>query len=167
MQDSQPDQHQFDWSERRPPASQGNRATRLYAPVERHVVNPVMRWLLLRGLAPRAFALLETTGRRTGKRRLTPVGNGLQGHVFWLVALKGKQASYVQNLLANPRVRVKVGRRWWTGSATLLPGDDGHQRRRILDRSNGIIGRLDGLIFRAAATDVCTIRIDLTDHERH
>jgi hypothetical protein len=34
------------------------------------------------GIAARAFALLETVGRRSGKRRLTPVGNGLLGDTF-------------------------------------------------------------------------------------
>lgn len=139
------------------------RAEQVYGFVERRVVNPAMRWLLQVGLAPRAFALLETTGRRTGRPRLTPVGNGLEDHVFWLVAMKGPQSSYVQNLLANPRVRVKVGRQWRTGSATLLPGDDSSRRRQAIDRSHGLLGRIDGLIFRAAATDACTIRIDLTE----
>jgi deazaflavin-dependent oxidoreductase (nitroreductase family) len=141
----------------------GSHPEHVYRTAERRVINPAMRWLLQVGLAPRAFALLETTGRRTGKPRLTPVGNGLEDHVFWLVAMHGTEAEYVQNLLANPRVRVKVGRRWRAGSATLLPGDDPYRRRQVLDRANGIIGRLDGLIFRAAATDLCTIRIDLTE----
>jgi deazaflavin-dependent oxidoreductase (nitroreductase family) len=163
MQDSQPDQHDVDPGEPNQPASLRDRVERLYRIAERRVINPAMRWLLQKGVAPRAFALLETTGRRTGKPRLTPVGNGLEDHVFWLVAMNGRRADYVQNLLATPRVRVKIGRRWRTGSATLLPGDDAYRRRQILDRANGIVGRLDGLIFRAAATDVCTIRIDLTD----
>jgi deazaflavin-dependent oxidoreductase (nitroreductase family) len=145
-------------------SDQPSRLERLYGQAERRVVNPAMRWLLVKGLAPRSFALLETIGRRTGKPRLTPVGNGLQDHVFWLVAMHGTQAGYVQNLLANPRVRVKIGRRWRTGSATLIPEDDSYQRRRDLDRAHGLLGRLDGIIFRTGATDVCTIRIDLTDH---
>lgn len=142
----------------------GTRFESLYRSAERRVVNPAMRWLLLKGVAPRAFALLETIGRRSGRPRLTPVGNGLQGHVFWLIALDGTKAGYVQNLLANPRVRVRVGRRWRTGSATLIPEDDSEQRRRDLDRANGLAGRINGAIFRAVATDLCTIRIDLTDH---
>jgi hypothetical protein len=39
------------------------------------------------------------------------VGNGLDGDVFWLVSEHGRQGGYVKNLIANPRVRVKVGRR--------------------------------------------------------
>ena len=44
--------------------------------------NRVMRWQLRHGLAPRAFALLETTGRASRLPRYTCVGNGLDGDTF-------------------------------------------------------------------------------------
>ena len=129
--------------------------------LEKYLINPVTRAMLLAGVAPRAFALLETTGRRSGKRRRIPVGNGLEGDVFWVVSAHGEPSAYVQNLIAEPRVRVKVGRRWRSGRASLLTGDDGLARRHELDRRNGIAGRMDGAIFRAVASDVATVRIDL------
>jgi hypothetical protein len=46
--------------------------------------NRLIRSALSAGFAPRAFALLETTGRRTGLARHTPVGSGLAGDTFWL-----------------------------------------------------------------------------------
>ena len=49
--------------------------------------NRLIRLALRAGVAPRAFALLETTGRCTGLARHTPVGNGLDGDTFWLVAV--------------------------------------------------------------------------------
>jgi deazaflavin-dependent oxidoreductase (nitroreductase family) len=70
--------------------------------------NRLIRFAPRAGFAPRAFALLETTGRRTGLARRTPVGNGLDGDTFWLVAAHGTQADYVRNLQAEPRVRVKA-----------------------------------------------------------
>jgi hypothetical protein len=42
-----------------------------------------------------------------------------------------------------------------------VPGDDAAARRRWLDKANGLLGRLDGQIFRATATDPLTIRVDL------
>ena len=129
--------------------------------VAKHLVNPVLRAMLLLGVAPRAFALLETTGRRTGRRRRTPVGNGLDGDVFWVVSEHGERSAYVKNLIADPRVRVKVGLRWRTGRASLATGDDGLARRNRLDGGNGLVGRLDGAIFRTLASDVATVRIDL------
>ena len=67
--------------------------------------NRLIRLALRAGVTPRAFALLETTGRCTGLARHTPVVNGLDGGIFWLVASHGTQADYVRNLQANPRVR--------------------------------------------------------------
>jgi len=129
--------------------------------VAKHLVNPVLRAMLLLGVAPRALALLETTGRRTGRRRRTPVGTGLDGDVFWVVSEHGERSAYVKNLIADPRVRVKVGLRWRTGRASLVTGDDGLARRSRLDGGNGLVGRLDGAIFRTLASDVATVRIDL------
>jgi deazaflavin-dependent oxidoreductase (nitroreductase family) len=129
--------------------------------IEKNVFNPLFRSALRLGVAPRAFALLENVGRRRGKPRLTPVGNGLDGDVFWLVSEHGRRCDYVKNLLANPSVRVKVGRRWYRGTATLVDRDDSHVRRRRLDGANGIVGRADGVIFRAAVNTPATIRIDL------
>ena len=129
--------------------------------MEKYVLNPPSRLALRLGVSPRAFALLETTGRRTGRPRLTPVGNGIDGSVFWLVAEHGARCDYVRNLAAEPRVRVKVGRRWHSGTATVLPDDDAFARRRLLDRRNGWQGRADGVVFRASASEPLTIRVDL------
>ena len=52
-----------------------SRKYRIVTAVER-INNRLTRFALRKGMAPRAFALLETTGRRTGLPRHTPVGNG-------------------------------------------------------------------------------------------
>jgi deazaflavin-dependent oxidoreductase (nitroreductase family) len=134
--------------------------------VEKYAINPVMRAMLRAGLAPGAFALLETTGRRTGLPRQTPIGGHLEGRTYWVVAQRGDDSDFVRNLLANPRVRLKLRQGWHFGSATLLPGDDGLARRRQLDRANRWIGKADGLIFRAGASNPRTIRIDLDASSR-
>jgi deazaflavin-dependent oxidoreductase (nitroreductase family) len=142
-----------------PKPSARRRFTRI---LEKYFSNPLMRVALRWGIAPRTFALLETTGHRTGRTRTTPVGNGLSGtSTFWLVAEHGRGSDYVKNLLVDPRVRVRVGRRWHSGVASLMPEDDGLARRRLIDQGNGVLGRLDGLIFRASSKDPLTIRIDL------
>jgi deazaflavin-dependent oxidoreductase (nitroreductase family) len=117
--------------------------------------NRLTRWALRRNIAPRAFALLETTGRRSGLPRHTPVGNGLDRDTFWLVAAHGTQADYVRNILADPAVRVKLGRRWRTGRAIPLPDDNPEARSRTLRY------RWDAAIGRLMATTPLTIRIDL------
>jgi deazaflavin-dependent oxidoreductase (nitroreductase family) len=125
------------------------------------VTNPALTLALRAGIAPRGFALIETTGRRTGQRRQTPVGNGLDGQTFWLVSEHGLRSAYVKNLVADPRVRVKVGRRWYAGTATCLPDDDARRRRADMDRRHGLSGRLNGTVFQSLATEPMTIRIDL------
>jgi deazaflavin-dependent oxidoreductase (nitroreductase family) len=117
--------------------------------------NHALRQALRRGIAPRAFALLETTGWRSGQLRYTPIGNGLDGGRFWLIAAHGQQADYVRNLIAQPRVRVKIDRTWRSGTAVLLPGDD------TLRRSRALRYRRDAAIGRTLATTPLTIRIDL------
>ena len=130
------------------------RKYRVVTALER-ATNRLMRAALRAGIAPRAFALLETTGRRSGLPRHTPVGNGLDGDVFWLIAAHGTQADYVRNLQADPRVRVKTGRAWRPGNAVLLPGDDTRARSRNLPH------QWDAAIGRLMASAPLTIRIEL------
>jgi deazaflavin-dependent oxidoreductase (nitroreductase family) len=133
--------------------------TRKYRIITRleRVNNRLTRFALRRGFAPTAFALLETKGRRSGRPRHTPVGNGLDGNTFWLVAAHGEQADYVRNLRADPRVRIRIAVRWRTGTAVLLPDDD------VLARSRTLRYRWDAAIGRIMATTPMTIRIDLEE----
>ena len=119
------------------------------------LLNPVMRRALEAGLVPRGWALLETTGRRSGEPRRVPVGNGLRGAHFWIVAEHGRQADYVRNIERDPRVRVKVGRHWHAGTAHLLPDDDPRARLRTLDRPLNDVG------LRAMASEMLVVRVDL------
>jgi deazaflavin-dependent oxidoreductase (nitroreductase family) len=119
------------------------------------LLNPVVRAMLERGIAPRSHALLETIGRKSGLPRRVPVGNGLRGELFWIVTEHGYSADYVKNIQRDPRVRVKIGRRWFEGNAQLLPDDDVAERLRFLKRP------VNDTLVRAVGTEHITIRIDL------
>lgn len=136
---------------------------RLFRFLATYLVNPVMRRAVALGVAPGSVALIETTGRRSGLPRRTPVLNGLDGDAFWLLAEHGREADYVKNLLADPRVRVRAGGTWRAGTAIVLAEPDAMSLRRRIERRHGVMGWLDGLMFRAAATDPLAIRVDL-DH---
>jgi deazaflavin-dependent oxidoreductase (nitroreductase family) len=125
--------------------------------VTNKMVNPTVRWLLEQGLMPHTHALLETTGRTSGLPRRVPVGNGLRGDQFWIVTEHGYGTDYVKNIQRNPRVRVKVGRRWLEGSAHVLPDDDVEARLRFLRRP------VNDALVRLVGTQNLTIRVDL-DH---
>lgn len=137
---------------------------RLSRASERRLVNPLVRRAVCRGRLGRTYAVLETTGRRTGRVRRTPVANGLEGDTFWLISAHGPHAHYFQNLLAEPRVRVGLADRgrldWRPGTAHPVPDDDARARHRRLVR--GRFGYwLDGFLLRGTATALTTVRIDL------
>lgn len=72
------------------------------------------------GYAP-WWVLLETTGHRTGKRRLTPLANGpFNGATLALISVYGDSAAFVKNIRANSTVRIKRRGRWHEGTAELL-----------------------------------------------
>jgi deazaflavin-dependent oxidoreductase (nitroreductase family) len=119
------------------------------------VFNPPIRALATRGLAP-GVALLETTGRKSGQPRRTPVSNGLDRatNTFWIVAEHGRRAAYVRNIAAEPHVRVRVRGRWRSGVATLLDDEDPQVHLRS-------ISRLNAAGVRAMGTELLVVRIDL------
>src|SRR5438270_6895947 len=100
------------------------------------------------------WALVETTGRRTGRPRRTPVGARLQRRTVWVVAGDGRLSQWVKNVEADPRVRVKTHGRWRSGVARVL--DDDNPRRRLL-RANP----LNSAFVWIAGTALLTVRIDL------
>ena len=132
-----------------------DRKRRLLTAIQVKVFNPPIRWLAARGLAP-GVALLETTGRKSGQARCTPVSYGLERgtDTFWIVAEHGRKAAYVRNIEADPRVRLRIGRRWRSGTATVLAGDDPRARQQHMSK-------LNAATVRAMGTDLLTIRVDL------
>jgi deazaflavin-dependent oxidoreductase (nitroreductase family) len=119
------------------------------------VVNPPVRWAVRHGLAPRGYAILQTTGRRSGRPRRTPVGHVVDGDTVWIVAEHGSRAGYVHNIRANPRVRIKLRDGWRDGTARVLDDDDPRARLRRM----GL--RLNTLVVRLMGTELLTVRIDL------
>jgi deazaflavin-dependent oxidoreductase (nitroreductase family) len=119
------------------------------------LLNPVMVRLLEAGVVPRGWALLETTGRRSGQPRRVPVGDGLRGDTFWIVAEHGRHADYVRNIEREPRVRVKARGRWRAGTAHVLPDEDPKVLLRALRRPLNDAGLV------VMATEPLVVRIDL------
>ena len=131
--------------------------------LQKYVLNPPIKLLFAVGIAPPRHALLETIGRKTGKRR-TPVGDARVGNQFWIVAEHGMKAGYIRNIAANPRVRLKLRHgilaRWHTGTAHVLSDDDPRARQRWLaDQVTG--SRANAAAVRLFGTDLLTVRIDL------
>jgi deazaflavin-dependent oxidoreductase (nitroreductase family) len=119
------------------------------------LVNPLVRAAARLGLPLPMVVILETRGRRSGRPRRIPVGKSIQGDVLWIVSEHGRHAAYVRNIEADPRVRVRVGRRWRSGTAHVLAGDDWRERQRRMPN------KLSSAVVRAMGTEHVTVRVDL------
>jgi deazaflavin-dependent oxidoreductase (nitroreductase family) len=119
------------------------------------IFNPLVRAAARAGLPTPSVVILETTGRRSGQPRRVPVTRALVGDTLWIVTEHGRRAGYVRNIEANPRVRVRVGRRWRTGTAQVLADDDWRARQRRMPN------KLNSVMVRAMGTEHLTVRVDL------
>lgn len=124
--------------------------------LQRYLINPPLILALRLGVLP-GHVLLETTGRRTGRRRRTIVGVRQDGRVLWLVAEQGVHAGYVRNLMANPEVSVFHERRWQRATAALDPGTD---PEALLDEWPDARHARN---VRRFGTDLRTIRVEIAE----
>ena len=121
--------------------------------LQRYVLNPPVKLLVWFGLV-RGHVLVETTGRRSGHRRRNVVGMHVEGTTGWVVAEQGRHAGYVRNLVANPEVRVRIGRRWRPARAWVVQDDDPAARLE----SFGL--RSHAAAVRRFGTDLTTVRFN-------
>jgi len=111
------------------------------------------------GLGRHRTALLETTGRKTGEPRITPVTNALDGDVFWIVTEHGHRANYVRNIEANPQVRVNAGGGWRFGVARIVDEDPEQRLQQIVSLNPK--ARPSAQIVRRTGTEHLVIRFEL------
>ena len=98
--------------------------------------------------------VLETTGRKSGLPRRTPVGGRIIDQQYWMVAGDGDTADYVRNIKVHNVIRLRIKGRRRRGTAVLLPDDDADLRLTQLSRFNSAM-------VRALGTKPLTVRIDL------
>jgi deazaflavin-dependent oxidoreductase (nitroreductase family) len=122
--------------------------------LQKYLLNPPTKAAVYLGLIP-GHALIETTGRKTGKRRRTVVGVHHEDDTLWVVAEQGRYAGYVRNVEANPRVRVRYRRRWLNATGQLLDDDDAVDRVRSFGREG------HARLVTTMGTSLLTLRFDL------
>jgi deazaflavin-dependent oxidoreductase (nitroreductase family) len=114
------------------------------------------------GLALRSVCILETIGRRSGEPRRIEIwfaADPIRDRIYMLAGGRD-QAHWVLNLRRNPRVRVRIGDRWITGSATDIEGgDDELPARQIV--GGKYQGWQPGRPLSSWARESLTVAIDL------
>jgi deazaflavin-dependent oxidoreductase (nitroreductase family) len=101
--------------------------------------------------------LLETTGRKSGQPRRTPLGGRRIGDQFWFVSEMGEKSQYARNIKANPHVRLRPARPMaQRRRPSAAPDDNPHERLRSLPQLNSFGVRTFG-------TNLLMVRVDLTD----
>lgn len=121
--------------------------------LQRCLLNPPMKALTWAGLSP-GHVLVETQGRRTGKRRRNVVGMHIAADIGSVVAEQGRHAGWVRNIEAHPKVVVRVGRRWRPAEAKIVADDDPQVRLEAFER------RSHAAAVRRFGTDLTTVRFD-------
>ena len=132
--------------------------------LQRYVMNPLMRLLLVFRINPYGLVILETRGHASGKIRRVPVGNGRKGEDFWIIAEHGTRAGYVRNIQHDPhvRVRLRIGLRyrWVPGLATICPDDDPLARQRHIIAWHPLRA-LNAINVRVFGADLLTVHVQL------
>lgn len=90
---------------------------------------------MLKTIADLDVCYLTTTGRKTGLPRTIEIWFGADGKAstIYLLSGGGDQSDWVKNLVQDPRVKVQLGARDFTGSARILEeGEEDARARRLL-----------------------------------
>jgi deazaflavin-dependent oxidoreductase (nitroreductase family) len=122
------------------------------------------------GLGPwlgRFVLLLTTTGRKSGRRRVTPLQYEEFDGVFYLGAALGGKSDWVRNIQANPQVEIRVKRRRFGGQARTIQdigqiADFLELRLQRHPKMIGAIMRKDGIPYPPRRSDLEQYATQLT-----
>jgi deazaflavin-dependent oxidoreductase (nitroreductase family) len=82
---------------------------------------------------------LQTTGRASGRPRTIEIWFATDGERIYMLAGGRHHAHWVRNLIADPRVRVRIGGQTVPGTARVIEGEerDGLARRLLAGKYQG------------------------------
>ncbi len=86
-------------------------------------IQKIHRVLYAVGLGPqlgKIVLLLTTTGRKSGKKRVTPLQYEEIDGVYYLGAARGLKADWLRNIQACPEVEIRVGSKQFSGTAVVV-----------------------------------------------
>lgn len=128
----------------------------------------LFRALYAVGLGPivgRLILLLTTTGRRTGRKRVTALQYEVVAGEYWLGSSHGMRADWVRNLVADPIVEVRVRSRHFRGRAEVF--DDAQRVADFLELRLERHPRMIGRILQMEGLPARPSRQQLMDYAAH
>ncbi|MBW3575267.1 MAG: nitroreductase family deazaflavin-dependent oxidoreductase [Actinobacteria bacterium] len=81
---------------------------------------------------PRGYAVLTTTGRKTGKRRRKCVRAIRDGDKVYLVSLPGRYSAWFRNIQAEPQVKLRIRGGTFDGAARVIVDSDEYEAARTM-----------------------------------
>ena len=105
-------------------------------------------WLSLWPDVGGRIMVITHTGRKTGRKRQTPLNYALVDGELYCTAGFGAIADWYRNLKANPNVEVWLPEGWWAGVAEEIAPEDPATRltlMRAVLRGSGIVAPLMGV----------------------
>ena len=140
-------------------AAAARRKFKLERQLGRSVMNPVVAALDRIGIRSALVVDLETVGRKTGAPRRVPLAGRADATGVWVISQHGRRAGWAHNIAANPKVRVRVGDQWHSGTATFEPDDDVRARARSFGGAGRLGQSATALTMRAMESDPISVRI--------
>ena len=107
------------------------------------------------------FCYLTTRGRITGRPHRIEIWFAADGNRVYLLSGGRDDAHWVRNLRADPHARLRIGRRWFTGTAREIEGQADEMRARQLLAAK-YQGWREGRPLSEWAGESLPVRIDLT-----
>lgn len=85
------------------------------------------------------FCYVTTTGRRTGRPHTIEIWFGARGGTLYVLSGGRDRSDWVRNLVAEPRVQVRLGQITRAGTARVVsdPDEDGLARRLLATKYQG------------------------------
>ena len=120
------------------------------------------------GLGPvvgRLILLLTTTGRKSGLPRTTPLQYEEVDGAIYVASARGVKADWFKNLLANPRVSVRLKSRRFTALAE--PVTDPQRIADFLELRLARHPRMVGAILKSEGLPARPARAELEAYARH
>ncbi|MEU2034971.1 nitroreductase family deazaflavin-dependent oxidoreductase [Nocardia amamiensis] len=128
----------------------------------RYLVNPAVALLDRLGIRSSLIAELETTGAKSGRARRVPVTVTIDAGGAWLISQHGHRSGWARNIAADPRVRLRQGKHWYSGTAAFIPNDDVTARARSFAKG-WIPESLAVRTMKALESEAISVRITFAD----